>query len=164
MHGFISHNGALQRHLDLNSSRPHLLTINETQLTRIVKEVTLGGYTLVSRLDRRDGRQGGGIALFALPHIAACITLLEHAADIHHERSWHALHGDLGPVLLCIWYRPPCPGEIGSIIAFENEWARLSTGFIGTLVVGDLNVHHTHWLKFSASVSVEGTATIRRES
>ena len=130
-------------------------------MTRIVKGVIFLKYTLVSRLDRRDGRQGGGITFSAVPQIAACITLLEHATDIHHERSWHALHGDLGPVLLCIWYQPPCPSEIRSIITFENEWARLSTGFIGTLVVGDFNVHHTHWLKFSASVSVEGTRLLK---
>ena len=40
-------------------------------------------------------------------------------------------------------------------MAFENELARLSIGFIGTLVVGVLDVHHTHWLKVSASVPVE---------
>ena len=112
LRGFISHNGELQGDLDLNPPRPHLLAINETQLTKTIKELTFGGYTFVSRLDRRDGRQGGGIALFALPEVTACITLLDHAADVQHERSWHAPHGDLGPVLLCIWYRPPRPCEI----------------------------------------------------
>ena len=37
----------------------------------------------------------------------------------------------------------------------------MSVGFIGTLIVGDLNVHHTHWLKFSSHVSVEGTRLLR---
>ncbi len=37
----------------------------------------------------------------------------------------------------------------------------LSQGYLGCLVVGDLNVHHTHWLKFSDSVSVEGTRLFR---
>ena len=60
-------------------------------------------------------------------------------------------------MLLCIWYRLPCVGEIWSIVAFEAEWERLSVGFLGTLVVGDINVHHTQWLKFSHSVSVEGS-------
>ena len=137
------------------------MALNETHLQRTVTELTLGGYSLVSRLDRRDGRKQGGIALFALPEVASSITLLEHAADETHERSWHAIHADLGPILLCVWYRPPCPGEIASIIAFETEWRRLSSGFLGTLVVGDLNVHHLHWLKFSSSVSVEGTRLFR---
>ena len=34
---------------------------------------------------------------------------------------------------------------------------RLSVGFLCTLVVGDINVHHTHWLTFSHTVSVEGS-------
>ena len=118
LRGFITHSAELQGHVELNVPKPHLLAINETHLTRAVKDASFGGYTLVSRLDRRDGRKQGGIALFALPRIAACITLLEHASNEDHERSWHALHGDLGPVLLCIWYRAPCRGEIESINAF----------------------------------------------
>ena len=144
LRGFIRHNAELQGHLELNIPKPHLLALNETHLTRTVKELSLGGCTLVSRLDRIDWRKQGGIVLFASPELAECITLLVHASDDTHERSWHALHGDLGPVLLCVWYRPPSSGEVGSINAFEAEWTRLSAGYIGTVVVGDLNVHHTH--------------------
>ena len=93
-----------------------------------IKELSLCGYTLVSRLDRRDGRKQGGIALFASPKLADCTTLLEHASDDTHERSWHVLQGDFGPVLLCVWYRPPTSGEVLSISAFEAEWTRLSAG------------------------------------
>ena len=99
--------------------------------------LALGGYTLVSRLDRRDGRKQSRIALFALPKLADYITLLEHASDDTHERSWHALHNELGPALLCVWYRPPSSGEVWSISAFEIEWTRFSAGYIGTMVVGD---------------------------
>ena len=106
----------------------------------------------------RDGR-GGGVALFALDSIAENITLLEHSES--HERSWHILHSDLGPILFCIWYRPPSAGEVASIASFEVEWARLAGDFVGTIVVGDLNVHHTHWLRHSTHVSVEGTRFFR---
>ena len=160
LRGFISHKAERQGRLELNVPKPHLLALNETHLRRTVQELTLGGYSLVSRLDRRDGRMKGGIALFALPEVASCITLLEHATDHTHERSWHAIHADLGPILLCIWYRPPCHGEVQSIKAFVAEWERLSAGYLGTLIVGDLNVHHLHWLKFSSSVSVEGTCLL----
>ena len=159
--GFTSHRTELQAHLDLNGPKPQLLAINETWLQRSVEEIAVGGYTLVSRLDRRDGRAGGGIALFALPTVASSVTLLEHAGDESHERSWLAIHADLGPVLLCIWYRPPHHGEVASIDAFESEWRRLSSGYLGSLVVGDLNAHHSHWLKFSDSVSVEGSRLLR---
>ena len=151
----ISHKTELQGHLDLNAPKAHLLALNETHLQR--GDLSVGGYCVVARLDRRDGRSGGGITLLAVPEVAPCITLLEHAQDLSHERSWFAIHADLGAVLLCVWYRPPCRGEIASIQAFEREWSRLSPDYLGSIVVGDLNVHHTHWLKHSDSVLFEGS-------
>ena len=148
----------LQEHL------PHLLALNETFLNRSIGHVAVSCYSLVSRRDRRAGdcerdKRGGGIALFALSAVAQNITLLQHSES--YERSWHILHADLGPILFCIWYRPPCSGEVASIASFEVEWARLAPDFIGTIVVGDLNVHHTHWLRHSTHVSVEGTRLYR---
>ena len=64
-------------------------------------------------------------------------------------------------LLLCVWYRPPCPGELNSIKTFATEWIKHRDNCIGTVLVGDLNLHHTHWLRFSTSVSVEGTAMYR---
>ena len=110
LRSFIRNNAELQGHLELNTPKTHLLALNETHLTRTVKELSLGGYILISRLDRRYGRRQGGIALFALPELADCITLLEHASDVTHKRSWHALHGNLVPVLLCVLYRLPSFG------------------------------------------------------
>ena len=37
----------------------------------------------------------------------------------------------------------------------------MSAGYIGTVVVGDLDVHHKHWLEFYANVSVEVTRLLR---
>ena len=119
----------------------------------------LGGYTLISRRDRDDGRDGGGIALFGLDRVASQVVLLEHSADA--ERSWHAVHSDIGPVLCCVWYRPPCAGETQSIRSCEEEWLRLSATHVATIMIGDINVHHTRWLRHSTSVSVEGTAMFR---
>ncbi len=85
------------------------------------------------------------------------VTLLQHAKDLEHERFWLLIHADIGPVLLCVWYRPPCAGEIGSIHGFIEEWHELSKSCVGTIIVGDLNVHHKYWLKHSASNSVEGS-------
>ena len=97
--------------------------------------------------------------LYAMDSMSSSATLIEHAE--HYERSWHVIHADIGPVLCCVWYRPPQRGEVGSIRAFASEWARLKDEFIGTILVGDLNLHHTHWLKFSSCVSVEGTSMYR---
>ena len=96
---------------------------------------------------------------FAAASISAQVTLCEHSAD--YERSWLTIHSEIGPILLGVWYRPPVRGEVGSIISCEREWRRLSSEHVATLVVGDLNVHHTRWLRHSSSVSVEGTSLYR---
>ena len=72
--------------------------------------VTLTGYTPVSRLDRRVGRPDrGGIAVFVRDDFRDKIV---HIADSPiDERSWHIIHCDFGPVLLCVWYRQPARGE-----------------------------------------------------
>ena len=68
------------------------------------------------------------------------------------------IHTSQGLVRLCAWYRPPCSGEVDTITSFKEELLQHSAGTIGTLVVGDLNVHNPSWLKFSSRNSVEGRA------
>ena len=140
-------------------SLPHMVCLNETFLDESVERIELGGYTMVSRRDRDDGRSGGGIAVFALDCVAGQIVFREHSQQ--HERSWHTIHSDIGPLLCCAWYRPPCAGEVESIRGCEEEYLRLADEHIGCIFVGDLNVHHTRWLRHSASVSVEGTSLLR---
>jgi len=62
--GFLSHHSELFAYLSLLPSLPSLLSLNETWLDKSVGSITVPGYTLVSRLDRRDGRKAGGIAFF----------------------------------------------------------------------------------------------------
>ena len=86
--------------------------ITETFLDASTKTLALVGYELVSRLDRRIGfPKSGGIALFVREEF---VDRLVHVADSEiRERSWHVLHSDIGPVLLGLWYRPPCYGGFG---------------------------------------------------
>ena len=152
--GFTSHKVQLLAHLQL-SNWPTFVALNETFLDQSTENLTLEGYTLVSRRDRVN-RKGGGIALFVLDSAADCVTLLEHSEE--DERTWHRVHTTQGPLLLGVWYRPPAPGEVASIERLEQEWLKHSDAVLGTLLVGDLNVHHTTWLKHSSSVSREGSA------
>ena len=48
--------------------------------------VRIESYTLISRHDRADGRQGGGVTVFALERHAHWVTLLENSKFA--ERSW----------------------------------------------------------------------------
>ncbi len=66
------------------------------------------------------------------------------------------LHTDTGPYLIGVWYRPPDQGEIESIKFCEEEWQLLSPEVLGTILVGDINVHHIRWLRYSSRNSAEG--------
>ncbi len=138
-----------------------MVCLNETFLDESIddRQLRLSGYTLVSRRDRRDGRTGGGILCFAAERLAENIVLCEHS-DVD-ERTWHIVHSDIGPILCGVWYRPPCGGETASIASCEEEWRRLSGSYVASILVGDFNVHHRRWLRYSSCVSVEGTALFR---
>ena len=155
----MSHRAELEGQLQILPSKPHLVCLNETFLDDAVEHIKLGGYSLMSRRDRDDGREGGGIAVFALDIVSPQVVLLEHSKEF--ERSWHTIHTDIGPVLCCVWYRPPCVGEVQSIRACDEEWERLVENHVATIIIGDLNVHHTRWLRHSSAVSVEGTSMLR---
>ncbi len=140
-------------------SLPHIVCLNATLLDESIERIELGGYILVSRRDRDDGRSGGGIAVFVRDNFGGQVLLREHSES--HERSWHTIHSEIGPILLCAWYRPPNSGEVESIRACDDEHRRLADEHIGCIVVGDLNVHHSRWLRYSSGVSFEGSALLR---
>ena len=143
---------ALVQHIQ----QPTIVGVTETWLSRRTTSLTFTGYTRVSRLDRRVGRPDrGGIALFAKDNFAENVV---HIGDSPvDERSWHIVHCDCGPVLLCLWYRPPHKGEIESVQRFERELETYSRDTVAVIVIGDMNVHNVEWLKHSNGPSPEGT-------
>ncbi len=154
LRGWLSHSAELESFLQHSEPRPDIVCLNETLLDKSVLDIQISGYACVSRRDRRDGRAGGGIAVFAIDGIADNIV---HELDVDdHERCWHIIHSDQGPLLLGAWYRPPASGEVASIHALGPELAKLSESCVGTIIVGDLNVHNKDWLRFSSNNSKEG--------
>ena len=73
-----------------------------------------------------------------------------------NERGTYVLHSNAGPVLLGLWYRPPAYGEVDSISSLDDEMRQNSDNVIGTVLVGDFNVHHKEWLRFSSGTTPEG--------
>ena len=69
---------------------------------------------------------------------------------------WFQLHTTTGPFLLSAWYPPTEPGEVQTILSFGMELDRLRDKALGTLLIGDLNLHSKRWLFHSASNSKEG--------
>ena len=92
--------------------------------------------------------------MFVAQDFASHVTFLGESEV--HERAWAMLHTDQGPFAMAVWYRPPAPGHTSCIDTFEDEWRRHAEGSLGTIVMGDLNVHHREWLRFSTHNSVEG--------
>ena len=133
---------------------PTLVCFNETWLDASIGHIALEGYTVVGRHDRQDGRQGGGVLLFVRNCYADNVTLLEKSGDA--ERLWATIHSDLGPYLLCVWYRPPVQGEKATIDSFHSELCKHRADVIGTIVVGDINIHHKRWLRRSSHNTAEG--------
>jgi len=128
---------------------PIFVALTETKLDKTTKSIIIPGYSLVSRRDRShngDSRGGGGIALFARTDFVMCVATLQHSD--FNECTWHVVHTSQGPLLLSVWYRPP-NADAEHIQSLENEWLVHSQDVMGTVIIGDLNVHHQYWLKHS---------------
>ena len=74
------------------------------------------------------------------------------------ERSWHVVHSARGPLLFGAWYRPPKHGEVATIDSLDEELAEFGKNVLGTILVGDFNVHEASWFRHSDGTSPEGRA------
>ena len=66
------------------------------------------------------------------------------------------LHADIGAIAIANWYRPGNSGD-DHIYSFEQELIELKSEVIGFIVLGDLNIHHAKWLRYSNGNSRQGT-------
>ena len=94
------------------------------------------------------------IAMFASDLARERVSLVADSDEA--ERLWLQVHTNQGPLLLGAWYKPPSPGEVGSILSFQKEYLEHSCSCIGAVLVGDINVHQESWLRFSSGNTVEG--------
>jgi hypothetical protein len=152
--GLLSGLTELTARIRLIKIKPTLVCLNETFLDKSVQSVALEGYRVISRRDRDDGRKCGGVLLYALDAFADNVTELHKSHD--SERLWAMVHSDIGPFLVGVWYRPPVQGEIATIRNLRSEWKDCSKDVIGTVLLGDVNIHHRKWLRWSARNSAEG--------
>ena len=167
LRGWRSHVDELAVYCSSFSVKPTLVAVNETFLNKSV-DASLPGYCVVGRRDRDssnincfvDNLQswGGIVSFISEEYKGAAVEVLESSTA---ERLWIVLHCDMGPLLLCIWYRPPAPSDISSISTLETEFVSLHKDVIGTVIIGDTNCHNARWLRFSAGNSVEGKALHR---
>ena len=55
-----------------------------------------------------------------------------------------------------MWYRLLAIGELGSVKRFDAELSMYSHHGVSCIIIGDMDVHNTSWLRFSSRDSVEG--------
>ena len=147
--GLRSKTVQIEARIKLATKPPQVLCFNETFLDHSVGDVTITNFTLIARRDRRTG-QGGGVCIYVANDVAVNVTPMQVSEAA--ERLWCMLHADKGPYLVCAWYRPGDAGQ-ASIESCEKEHEKLSQEALGTLLVGDLNVHHIGWLGHSSETT-----------
>ena len=72
--GLASHLAELVATLKLMSTTPAIVCLNETFLDSSTQELEVEGYECVARRDRADGRQGGGVAVYARKQFSNSVT------------------------------------------------------------------------------------------
>ena len=133
--------------LQLEVHKPHVVCIQETWLNESTQEVNIPGYETCSRRDRHAGDNRGGILTLQRANFNALVHISNSVAE---ERSWHFLKLGVDTILLANWYRPGASVWDG----FTDLYSELGEYFSqvsGVAIVGDLNIYHKKWLRFSPS-------------
>ena len=66
----------------------------------------------------------------------------------NEERAWHFIHLDPEIILLGNWYRPGATCH-DNFEGLDADLQRLTPEATSVILTGDLNVHHSKWLRFS---------------
>ena len=135
--------------------------MNETFLWKSTEHVDVEGFAVAARRDRNDGRTHGGVLVLVRIELRDAVTCIKECDD--RERLWLIMRSIFGPMLLGCWYRPPDSGA-DSIQSLGTDIEQLAVDTIGTLVVGDLNVHHERWLRHSNGTTAEGRALFTKSA
>ena len=112
-----------------------------------MEEVPISGFYVVARLDRDQGANAGfgGVAVYARQNFTGIVFLNNSLAT---ERVWCILHTHFGKIVLGNLYRAPDAG-LDSIYNLPKEIDQHKHHGIGTLLCGDMNIHHQRRLRFS---------------
>ena len=146
----IAHLTELCFHLETH--RPHVVCIQETWLDQTVKNITVPGYEIVSRRDRKDTANRGGVLTLRREDYNGLVHISNSSSE---ERSWHFLKLGLETVLLGNWYRPGA-SDFDEFSELYGEMSEFFDQISGVLLLGDLNIHHKRWLRFSSGDTAVG--------
>ena len=117
--------------LQLEAHRPHVVLIQETWLDNTVESVTIPGYIVVSRRDRKQTANRGGILTLQREDFNGLLHIKDCGAE---ERSWHFLRLGFDTILLANWYRPGATihdGFVNLYVELAEYWYEISGGIPG---------------------------------
>jgi len=140
----LAHIAELCHHLEIH--QPHVVCLQETWLDASHKEINVAGYRVCSRRDRHPGSNRGGVLTLERNDFNGLVHI---ANSEDEERSWHFLKLGVETLLLANWYRPGSSAFDGFSVLYA-ELAEYFNQVSGVLLVGDLNIHHKKWLKYSS--------------
>ena len=82
----------------LELHQPHVVCLQETWLDASTKDVTIPGYEVISRRDRHDGENRGGIMTLKRSDFNGLVHI--ENAKSGEERSWHFLKVGVDTILI----------------------------------------------------------------
>ena len=137
----------------LEIHRPHVVCIQETWLDESHKEIDIPGYEVVARRDRHAGSNRGGVLTLQRKGFNG-LVFIANAKD--EKRSWMFLKLGLETILIGNWYRPGA-SHFDGFTSLYSEMGEFFPQVSGVVLVGDLNIHHIRWLKYSRENSLIGS-------
>ena len=130
----------------------HIICVQESWLDASVKNPILHDYFVACRRDRSETENRGGVITYTRSDVN---NIVFYKASDESERVGHIIHRDSGAIALCNWYYPPC-ADLSHIASLQAEVEDIGTSTDTILLVGDLNVHHVSWLRFSNADTPRG--------
>ena len=115
---------------------PALILIQETWLNSSIENVVIPNYKVLSRRDRSENENRGGVITYVRNDIHVMVHMLKSPES---ERLWHFLHLDIGTIAISNWYRPPVCAD-SHIQEFDAEIVSFKDDVISYIVMGNMNI------------------------
>ena len=130
----------------------NVVCCQETWLDKSIEHPCIPNFSVVSRRDRKDDTNRGGVIIYAHESMN---NISEYHKSVDAERIWALIQRDTGSIAVCNWYLPPGTG-VQEIESFKAELLEMNAIADTVILVGDLNIHHVSWLKYSSGESNRG--------
>jgi len=116
----------------------HLILLQESWLDASTQIMDLPNFSVISRRDRSDRPNRGGVIGF-VRHDVNNISFLHKSENA--ERCWHVIQRDTTSIAICNWYFSP-QASLDDIDSLQIEVADMQRQFDYFVISGEMNIHH----------------------